>query len=461
MLIENIFKHVVEDRDFCTKVLPHLNRDYFVDVVEQKIFDKITKFEADYSRTPSWADLKLMFETDTNVSESDTEKAMSLMTSYREVEKVSDISLLIHETENWAKGRAMEIAILSAVDIIQDPKKGNLGAIEDIVKSALAVQFEVNVGHDYFKDAAARAESYAENEEVIPFSNCQTLNEMMNGGLRRGSLFLYCGRPNIGKTLVLCDNTSQLLKTGLNGVYVTGEMKDTLITKRVDANMLDMTMDELGPTLDKSKFMNKVKSLYEKSYGRLITKQYPAGSANILHIRALLNEIRQKKGINVDFVVLDYLNLFASCRLPASAMQNSYLYIKSVAEEFRGLALEFDIPIISATQINRSNANAGTGEMDMTGISDSFGVAMTADWMAGIIQTPELFDQEKYIMKILKTRFSDNINSCYTVCTERSKMRLLDPREDQKEMPIHLKDRLAFQAKEVAEGRASPFDFTQ
>lgn len=460
MLIENIVHNLVENSEFFRKTFPHLKREYFDNPIDQLIFDKITFFENKYSKVPHWSDLKLLFETDVNISESDTDHAVSLIESYRKTERVNDISLLITETESWAQTRALELAILGSVDILQDPKKGNKGMIEELIKQALAVQFAVNIGHDYFKDAPARAESYMENEEVIMFPSCNELNVMMNGGLRKASMFIYCGRPNIGKTLILCDNTSQLLKAGLNGLYISGEMKDTLITKRVDANLLDITMDDLGPNLDKTLFMNRVKGAYEKSYGRLITKQYPAGTATIHHIRALIHEIKQKKGITIDFIVLDYLNLFASCKLPASAMSNTYLYVKAVAEEFRGLAMEFDIPIITATQINRSNANAAPDALDMTGISDSFGIAMTADFMCGIIQTPELFKMGKYLMKVIKSRFGDNINEVYTVGVQRQHMRLHDVADDQKEIPIHLKDKLAQQAREASEGKpVNPFDF--
>lgn len=474
MLMENMFHSLIEDVDVWRIVYPHLKEEYIVENIDRILFKKIRQYETMYNKRPKWSDLKLLLESDTKISEKDTEDAFARVEEYRNVDKVGDPKLLVDEIENWAQTRALELAILESVDIIQDQKKGNKGLIEDLIKQALAVQFQVSIGHDYFKDAPARLEAYMTDEEVIPFKFTHTLNEMMNGGLRKSAMFIYCAPPNKGKTLVLCDNAAQLVAAGLNVLYISGEMAETMISKRVDANLLDIDMDNLSSKVDKRQFMTGIKDLYEKSCGRLIVKQYPAGTANIHHIRALIQEIKLKKDITIDAIVLDYLNLFASTRLPASAATNTYLYVKFVAEEFRGLCVDLNIPCITATQINRGGANAAPDAVDMTGISDSFGIAMTADWMAAIIQTPELFEQSKYLMKVIKSRFGDNINGIYTIGVERSKMRLHDLEESERAVPIHIKDQLAAQARAASEksamnpglagavisgGKANPFDF--
>jgi len=451
MLTENLFYHLVESEDFWRIVYPHIKLEYIVENIDRILFQKIKMYESMYTKRPKWADLKLLVESDTKISEKDTQDAFDRIEEYRNTDQVGDLKLLIDETEKWAQTRALELAILESVDIIQDPKKANKGLIQDLIKDALCVQFQVSIGHDYFKDAPARLEAYTTDDEVIPFKFTQTLNEMMNGGLRKSSMFIYCAPPNKGKTLILCDNASQLVAAGLNVLYVSGEMAETMISKRVDANLLDIDMDNLSSKVDKKQFMSGIKDLYEKSCGRLIVKQYPAGTATIHHIRALIQEIKLKKGIDIDVLVLDYLNLFASTRLPSSAMTNTYLYVKAVAEEFRGLCVELNIPCITATQINRGATNAAPDAVDMTGISDSFGIAMTADFMAAIIQTPELFEQSLYLLKVIKSRFKDNINEIYTIGVDRPKMRLEDVDDSRKQVPINVKDQLAAQARGVAD----------
>lgn len=451
MLIENIFAHMLGNPEFFRKVYPHLKKDYFSDTVDRIVFDKLKAYENKYQKVPSASDIKLMIETDTNISEVDSDNTYKYLDELRNTDLVSDIDLLVTETESWAQNRALELAILDSVDILQNPKKGSKGMIEDKIKDALSVQFSVEIGHDYFKDVEKRLEAYSSDEEKLPFNSTQELNVALNGGLRRKTLTVLMGRPNIGKTLWLCHMAADCMRAGLNVLYITGEMSEmTGITRRIDANLLDMDMDQLSSKVDRKLFLSGVKGLFEKSTGRLITKEFPPGTASAHHIKSVIQEIRQKKGIKIDVVFVDYLNLFQSYRLPASAMSNSYLYVKAVAEEMRALAVEFDVPVVTATQINRSSSNAAADTLDMTGTSESFGIPMTADFMGGIIQTPELFEQGKYLFKVIKSRFGDNINEVYTLMVNRSRMRLSDPKGEEKAVPIHIKDRLAQQAKEAA-----------
>jgi hypothetical protein len=236
-------------------------------------------------------------------------------------------------------------------------------------------------------------------------------------------------------------------------------MSEGMIGKRIDANLLDMDMNEFGPMLDKTIFLGGIKEFYKKTQGKLIVKEYPAGAANANHIKNLLNEIKLKRGFMPDAIVLDYLNLFASSRLGASAMMNSYTYIKAVAEEMRGLATLYDLALITGSQINRSNAN--NSDVDMTGTSDSFGLPMTVDWMAAIIQTPELFEQQKFVFKNLKSRFNSNINAVVTIGVDYGKMRLVNLGDADQEIPVSVRDALAFQKKRETEKQTEEmFDYS-
>lgn len=251
-------------------------------------------------------------------------------------------------------------------------------------------------------------------------------------------------------TLYLCHMATALTRAGYNVLYVSGEMDENLIAQRIDANILDMSMDEFNLELEKKAYLKKIRDVYTKVSGKLKIKEYSAGACNALHLKNLLQEYKLKDGFEADVVILDYINLFSSFRLPASAMSNSYLYVKTVAEEMRGLAREFNYSCISATQTNRGGADAGDST-DMSDTADSYGLPMTVDGLYAIIQNEELFNAGKYLNKVLKSRFGDNINTIYTCGVDRKHMRLLDLPEDQQELPQHIKDQLNWQAQKDRE----------
>ena len=267
----------------------------------------------------------------------------------------------------------------------------------------------------------------------------------LGGGFRRKALYIPIGRTNIGKTLWTCHWACALAQLGYNVLYISGEMAEEMIAQRLDANILDMPMDDLGMDLDRKTYLKKVRDAYGRTSGRIKIKEYSAGACNALHIQNLLNEYKLKDDFVPDVIICDYLNLFSSFRLPASAMSNTYLYNKSVAEELRGLARENNCTMIAPTQTNRSGASAGENT-DMGDTADSFGLPMTADWMGAIIQNDELFALGKYLLKVLKSRFGDNINAVYTLGVTRSLMRLYELPEEEHEIPQHMKDLLAAQA---------------
>lgn len=460
MLTENILFNVLSNKEFFDRVYPHLKEEYFNEAVDRVIFSKIKDFESRYLKIPSINDLHLMVETDTNINEVVSNSIYTKLDEMKNIDLVSDVDFLVNETEKWAQDRALEGAILASVELMQKGGK-NKGIIEDYVRDALAVQFDVSIGHDYFKDAEARFNHYNTAEDIIPFERCKTFNDMLCGGLRKKTLIVFTGGPNKGKSLFLCHTAAELLAMGKNVLYVSGEMSEMGLSQRIDSNLLEIKMDDLSPGLDKKLFMSKLKNLYKKSQGRLFIKEFSAGTASANHVRTLINEARRKMGVIIDAVVVDYLDLFLSTRLPAAAMSNTYLYLKALAEEFRGIAREYNIPVISAGQMNRTAANKSAAETDMDGTANSYGLPFTVDAQIAIIQNDELREQKKYLLKVLKTRFGKNNSEVYTVMSEIDYMRLVDPSDQERELPIHIKDKLRLQAEELRrKENESAFDFS-
>lgn len=453
MLLTNLFYHLVNDSDFFRIVYPHLNDDYFIEKNHKVSFNKIKEYYEKYGKKPSINDIKLLIETDNSVTEKDSEDAYEFLANLKKIEKVDDVKLLVKQIESWCQSRALELAILEGVEIIQTGK--TKGSIKDKIEKALAVEFDVKIGMDFFKDAPARYDKYIMEEEVIP-TDIEMLNILLNGGFRKKAIHCFNGRVNIGKSAILCSLASCFLKQGRNVVYISGEMSEDMISKRIDANLLDIPVNNLNKNLDKKVYLSKIKEIFSKTQGKLIVKEYPTGSANSNHISNLLNEIKTKRGFTPEVLILDYLNIFGSSKLNANAALNSYQYVKSIAEEMRGIAVNFDLAFITATQINRSNFN--NNDLDMTSTSESIGLAATMDFMAGIIQPPELFEQRKYLFKNIKSRFDSNINQIVTVGIDYEKMRLYNLENDQQEIPISVKDKLK-QNQQVIDSQNDTIDF--
>lgn len=459
MLISNMFSSLIKSDEFFRTVYPHLKTEYFTEVLDKNVLAKIKTYYDLYNKVPTLSVLKLLIENDNDLSQETTDDLIKRLVEIHKVEKVSDEKLLIDEVEKFVQNRALENAILSSVEIIQDPTKSR-GAIREKIDEALAIQFVVNVGHDYFKDARSRLESYSEIEESMPLDILK-INEAMGGGLVKKSLFLYAAPPNKGKTLWMCHNAASLLKSGKNVLYISSEMSEKAISKRIDANLLDIEMKELSIGLDKSKFKSRLKGIFDKTKGKLIVKQFPTGTCTSNHIKALLHEIKLKKGFVPDVIVLDYINIFASSRLPAAAMSSPYIYIKAICEEMRAIAVEFDCCVLSAVQNNRGSVKKTT-DVGLDDMADSFGIAMTADWVGALIQTEELREMCKYLIKTVKTRFDENNDKVYTVGVVFNKMRLTNLDDSEQEIPLHIKDQLKVQQKKKVEKETteSLFDFS-
>lgn len=453
MLLENLFNHLFKSTDYFRIVFPHLKENYFMEEHQKVLFKKIVEYNTKYNKQPNISDIRLTISTDSNVSERLTEEIDQFLDNIKGIEKITNEEMLVKETESWCQNRALENAIIESVEIIQNPK-ATKGAIEEKVKEALAVEFDVKIGMDFFKDAPARYIKYTEKEEYIP-TDIDVLNTLLNGGFRRKSLHCFLGRVNIGKSVVLCHLAASSLKAGYNVLYISGEMSEDMISKRIDANLIDIPVNDINENLDKKIYLNKIKQLCEKTQGKLIVKEYPTGSANANHIKNLICEIKSKRGFVPDIVMLDYLNIFASSRLGGNAMVNTYQFVKAIAEEFRALAVTYNFALVTASQVNRGNANTNANDMDMTATSESWGLPAASDWMGAIIQSPELFDQRKYVFKNLKSRFNSNINQIVTLGVDYDKMRLLNLSEEDQEIPIHVKDRLRMEKE-----KEEDFDFT-
>jgi len=445
----DIFNGLLTQPVFYRSTIAHLTEDLF-DGAERIVFNKIKEYSSLYNKQASPADIRLMLKNDMNLTEGETQEALEIIRISKNLEKI-DEDLLFTETEKFAQNRAFENVLKKAVDIVVGSEDGKLtkGMLPDLFRDALSISFSTSLGHDYFRDAPSRFEFYTNEEEIIKL-DVEALNAMLNGGLRRKSISVWLGRTNIGKTLYLCHIATALTRAGYNVLYVTGEMDENLIAQRIDANILDMSMDEFNLELDKKTYLKKIRDLYGKISGKLKIKEYSAGACNALHLKNLLQEYKLKDDFSPDVVILDYINLFSSFRLPASAMSNSYLYIKTVAEEMRGLAREFNYSCVSATQTNRGGSDAGN-DTDMGDTADSYGLPMTVDGLYAIIQNEELFAVGKYLNKVLKSRYGDNINEVYTCGVDRNHMRLMDLPEDQQELPQNIKDQLSWQAQKEKE----------
>lgn len=425
MLIDSTFKALTTNESFFRTVFSHIKREYFVEKQDLIIFDKIVAFNQKFNKAPNLADIKLMIEGDVKI---DIEPTEELTKRLIEIHKtpITETDLLISELEMWCQDRAIEIALMESLEVFTSTR--DRGIIEEKVKQALGVQFVVRIGNDFTEDWESRLEVYKEKEEVMPL-DIDKLNVLLNGGLRRKTLTCFMGRVNIGKSLILCHLAASQMAAGKNVLYISAEMSEFMISKRIDANLLDIPMSELGMKLDKKFFKSKIEELKAKTKGKLIVKEYPTCSANANHIRSLLNEIKIKKGYVPDVIVLDYLNIFTSSRLGANAASNSYNYVKSIAEEIRQLAVEFDCAIVTATQINRGAFKANQNELDMTSTSESIGLPATVDSLIGILQSDEMREKFLFAFKNLKSRFDSNINEVVVTGVEYIKMRLINAKE--------------------------------
>jgi archaellum biogenesis ATPase FlaH len=420
---QTVLRNVLTNEKFMRKVLPFIKPEYF-DGVYRQLFKEVAKYVAKYNRLPTQESFKIEVDQSDKFNDEQYQHAVEIIPNIFAVEAIDD-KWLFDTTEKWCQDRAVYNAIMESISII-DGKHSTLtkNSLPDILTKALAVSFDTNIGHDYIENVADRYDFYHEDSPRIPF-DLDYFNKITKGGLLNKTLNIALAGTGVGKSLFMCHVSAAALNDGKNVLYITMEMSEERIAERIDANLLDVPIDQLE-TLSKDMLVNKVSQIAAKTNGKLIIKEYPTGQAHTNHFRALLNELKLKKNFIPDIIFIDYLNICASARMKGMGGSiNSYSYIKAIAEEIRGLAVEFNVPIISATQTTRSGySNSDVGLEDT---SESFGLPATADLMFALISNDELSKDNQIMVKQLKNRYNDpNINKRFLVGVDRSKMRLFD-----------------------------------
>ena len=424
---QTILRNLLTDEKYMRKVLPFIKPDYFQGVYKT-LFKEAGKYVAKYNKLPSSETMAIQLG-DAQMSEEQFGMAMDVVPHLFSKEKI-DYQWLLDHTEKWCQDRAIYNSIMESISII-DGKHESLtkNALPELLQKALGVAFDTNVGHDYVEQAEERWDFYHTEEDRIPF-DLQYFNKITKGGVPNKTLNIALAGTGVGKSLFMCHVGAAALVEGKNVLYITMEMAEERIAERIDANLLNIPIDQLD-SMSKDMFTEKVKNLARKTTGRLIVKEYPTGSAHSGHFRALLNELKLKKQFEPDVIFVDYLNICASSRMKAmGGSVNSYTYIKAIAEELRGLAVEFNLPIFSATQTTRSGySNSDVGLEDT---SESFGLPATADLMFALISTEELEQQGQFMVKQLKNRYNDpTMHKRFVIGVDRSKMRLYDVEENE------------------------------
>ena len=408
---------------YTKKVLPFIKDDYFDTPSHKILFSTLSEYVNKFETTPEPNALKIEVEKRRDISEEIYKEVEQFLNNLDRDHYNED--WLIETTEKWCKEKAIYIALMESVKIADGQDKTRTkDAIPSIMSEALGVCFDDHVGHDYIQDSDDRYDFYHKKEEKIPF-DLEYLNKITKGGLPNKTLNIALAGTGVGKSLFMCHVASSVLLQGRNVLYITMEMAEEKIAERIDANLLDIPIQQLtSPLLSKEKYSSKLLELTKKTQGKLIIKEYPTASAHVGHFKALLNELSMKKGFSPDIIFVDYLNICASARYKGTIV-NSYTYVKAIAEELRGLAVEFDLPIVSATQTTR--AGFGSSDPDLTDTSESFGLPATADLMLALISNEEMEELGQIMIKQLKNRYNDpTMYKRFVVGIDRAKMRLYD-----------------------------------
>lgn len=417
-----ILQNLINDDSFMRKVIPFIKRDYFTDNTEQKIYDSIKAFIDEYNALPNKDALIVSFQNDKSLNDEQYKEVIEYVNMLESTNHNKD--WLLNETEKFCKDKALYNAILNSISIIDGRNKSlSTDGIPQLLQDALAVCFDNNVGHDYIDNSDSRYDFYHRKESRIPF-DLDYFNKITNGGLPNKTLNVVLAGTGVGKSLFMCHVAASVLSQGKNVLYITLEMAEERIAERIDANLMNITLDQLKE-LPKALFENRIEKIKTKTNGKLIIKEYPTTGAHVGHFKSLLNELQLKRQFRPDMIIIDYLNICASSRFKAGANINSYTLIKSIAEELRGLAVEENLPILSATQTTRGGY--GNTDVELTDTSESFGLPATVDLMFALIATEELDQMNQIMVKQLKNRYNDpTINKRFVVGIDRARMKLYD-----------------------------------
>lgn len=417
-----ILQNLANDDEYMRKVIPFLKRDYFLDNSDKIIYDKIKGFIDQYNAIPSKDALVIAVQNDKTLNEEQYKDVAEAILQLDPTDHNKD--WLYKETEKFCKDKAIYNAILSSIAIIdgRDSARTEDG-IPQLLQEALGVCFDNNVGHDYIDSSDQRYEFYHRVESRIPF-DLDYFNKITNGGMPNKTLNVCLAGTGVGKSLFMCHVAASVLAQNKNVLYITLEMAEERIAERIDANLMNITMDQLKD-LPKAIFDNRIEKIKDKTQGKLIIKEYPTAGAHTGHFKALLNELQLKRQFKPDLIVIDYLNICASSRFKGGANINSYTLIKSIAEELRGMAVEENVPILSATQTTRGGY--GNTDVELTDTSESFGLPATVDFMFALISTEDLEAMNQLMVKQLKNRYNDpTINKRFVIGVDRAKMKLYD-----------------------------------
>jgi replicative DNA helicase len=428
-LEQKILKHLLLDEEYTRKTLPFIKGEYFQESSEKLLFDEIQNYVNKYNTMPTQEALAIEIDKRINLTDDQHKKTIALVKQITIDSEVSDTKWLIDATEDFCQEKAIYNGIMQSIQILDDKgktEKLDKGSIPKILADALSVSFDNHIGHDFIDDAETRYDFYHKVERRIPF-DLDYLNRITKGGLAEKSLNIVLAGTGVGKSLFMCHCAAANLTMGKNVLYITMEMAEERIAERIDANLMNVELDRLIG-MPKDVYLKKVETLREKTKGKLIIKEYPTASANVNHFAHLLNELKLKRQFVPDIIYIDYLNICSSARMKMGSSINSYTYIKAIAEELRGLAVEHKVPVVSATQTTRSGyTNSDVGLEDT---SESFGLPATADLMFALISTEELADLNQIMVKQLKNRYSDpTTNKRFVIGVDRAKMKLYDAEE--------------------------------
>jgi len=417
-----ILRNLLYNEEYVRKVLPFIKAEYFEDYNQKVVFEEISQFVQEYNEPATKEVLCIETEKRQDINDTSFQEVTQLIGALED--EPTEFNWLVNTTEKWCRDRAIYLALVESIQLAdgKDETKDR-DAIPNILSDALAVSFDTHVGHDYLNDYEERYESYHRKEDKIEF-DLEYFNKITKGGLPNKTLNIALAGTGVGKSLFMCHVASSALLQGKNVLYITLEMAEEKIAERIDANLLNVSIQDIID-LPKQMYTSKVTNLAEKTQGTLIIKEYPTASAHSGHFKSLLQELALKKSFRPDIIFIDYLNICASSRYRGNSTVNSYSYIKAIAEELRGLAVEANLPIVSATQTTRSGF--GSSDVELTDTSESFGLPATADLMFALISTDELEGLNQILVKQLKNRYNDpTISKRFVVGIDRAKMRLYD-----------------------------------
>ena len=423
-LEKTILRNLLKNDDYTRKVLPFIKNEYFSSEEDRVLYKEIKDFVIKYNKAPTYDALQIEVDSLPSLKEDQVKSINATINDFRSNTDDTNIDWLVDSTEKFCQEKALYHAIMSSIEIMNN-KNGSLttGAIPSILSDALAVSFDPNVGHDYLEDFDKRYDYYHRVLEKIPF-DLEFFNKITKDGLPKKTLNIALAGTGVGKSLFMCHVAASCLNQGKNVLYITLELAEEEVAKRIDANLMNITFEDLM-ALSKDMYEKKAGMIKSKTNGKLIVKEYPTAGASSMHFKALLNELNLKKSFKPDIIFIDYLNICMSSRVKPGSNINSYTYIKSIAEELRGLAVEFEVPVVSATQTTRSGFTSSDVGLEDT--SESFGLPATADFMFALISTEELQALGQIMVKQLKNRYNDpTMNKRFMLGIDRSKMKLYD-----------------------------------